>query len=125
MIKGIETKVVNRLRQVTASMNQEGENRVAIIRSESERKAAEKMGRAAAVRPLIVGRALAEVQKNPEVAHALFNLLDVQATLKSPGKVYKESCKGSCNSHCSPITRQIHLINSRPVLSNRGAAPSP
>jgi hypothetical protein len=53
MIKGIETKVVNRLRQVTASMNQEGENRVAIIRSESERKAAEKMGRAAAVRPLI------------------------------------------------------------------------
>ena len=34
----------------------------------------------------VVGRALAEIQREPEVANALFALLDIQATLKSPGK---------------------------------------
>ena len=35
----------------------------------------------------IVGHALAEIQRDPEVATALFALLDIQATLKSPGKI--------------------------------------
>ena len=39
------------------------------------------------MRPQVVGAALAEVQREPEVANALFKLLDIQATLKSPGKV--------------------------------------
>lgn len=87
MIAEIQRKVVNRLRQVTAAMRQAGENEVAIIHSEADRKASQRLGQAQAVRPQVVGRALAEVQRNPEVAAALFALLDLQATLKSPGKI--------------------------------------
>lgn len=87
MILEIERKVVNRLRQVTAAMKQDGENKVALIHSDADKKASQRLGEAQAVRPRIVGEALAEVQKNPEVAAALFRLLDLQSTLKSPGKI--------------------------------------
>ena len=68
-------------------MRQAGENEVAIIHSEADRKASQRLGQAQAVRPQIVGRALAEIRRQPEVADALFKLLDLQATLKSPGKI--------------------------------------
>ena len=87
MIGEIQRKVVNRLRQVTAAMRQAGENEVAIIHSEADKKASQRLGQAQAVRPQVVGGALAEIQRVPEVAAALFALLDIQATLKSPGKV--------------------------------------
>jgi regulator of protease activity HflC (stomatin/prohibitin superfamily) len=87
MIGEIQRKVVNRLRQVTAAMRQAGENEVAIIHSEADKKASQRLGQAQAVRPQVVGAALAEVQKEPAVATALFKLLDIQATLKSPGKI--------------------------------------
>jgi len=87
MIGEIQRKVVNRLRQVTAAMRQAGENEVAIIHSEADKKASQRLGQAQAVRPQVVGAALAEIQRVPEVASALFTLLDIQATLKSPGKV--------------------------------------
>ncbi len=87
MIGEIQRKVVNRLRQVTAAMRQAGENEVAIIHSAADNKASQRLGQAAAVRPHVVGHALAEIQRNPEVATALFTLLDIQATLKSPGKI--------------------------------------
>lgn len=87
MIKEIERKVVNRLRQVTASMRQDGENRVAIIQSNAEKEASFRLGQAQAVRPKIIGHALAQIRENPEVAEVLFDLLDVQATLRSGGKI--------------------------------------
>jgi len=87
MIAQIELKVVNRLRQVTAAMRQNGDNQVALIHSDADKRASEKLGQAQAVRPQVVGAALAEVQKNQPVADALFRLLDIKATLKSPGKV--------------------------------------
>jgi regulator of protease activity HflC (stomatin/prohibitin superfamily) len=87
MIGEIQRKVVNRLRQVTAAMKQAGENEVAIIHSEADKKASQRLGQAQAVRPEIVGRALAEIRRDAEVADALFALLDIQATMKSPGKV--------------------------------------
>ncbi len=87
MINEIQRKVVNRLRQVTAAMKQAGENTVAIIHSEADKQAAQRLGQAQAVRPEIVGRALAEIQREPEVANALFTLLEISATLKSPGKI--------------------------------------
>lgn len=87
MIVEIQRKVVNRLRQVTAAMRQAGENEVAIIHSEADKKASQRLGQSQAVRPHVIGQALAEIQKMPEVANALFSLLDIQATLKSPGKV--------------------------------------
>ena len=86
MIGEIQRKVVNRLRQVTAAMRQAGENEVAIIHSEADKKASQRLGQAQAVRPQVIGQALAEIQREAEVANALFALLDIQATLKSPGK---------------------------------------
>jgi len=87
MIIEIQRKVVNRLRQVTAAMKQAGDNKVAIIKSEADKKASQRIGEAQAVRPRIVGGTLAEIQKNPDVAGVLFQLLDIQATLRSSGKI--------------------------------------
>ena len=86
MKDGIELKVINRLRQVTAGMKQAGENQVAIIRSGADKEASARLGQAAAVRPKVIGAVLAAVGKKPSVAKALFSLLDLNATLKSPGK---------------------------------------
>lgn len=87
MIGEIQRKVVNRLRQVTAAMKQAGDNTVAIIHSEADKQASQRLGQAQAVRPEVVGRALAEIQREPEVAQALFRLLEITATLRSPGKI--------------------------------------
>jgi regulator of protease activity HflC (stomatin/prohibitin superfamily) len=87
MIAEIQRKVVNRLRQVTAAMKQAGENTVAIIHSEADRQAAQRLGQAQAVRPEVVGRTLAELQREPEVARALFRLLEIQASLHGTGKI--------------------------------------
>ena len=87
MIKQIEEKVVNRLRQVTAAIKQDGANQVSIITSTAERQAAIEFAKAAAMRPHIVGEALQEISKDKEVADALFqtietqNIIDSQATI--------------------------------------------
>jgi hypothetical protein len=62
-------------------------NEVALIHSSADMKASQRLGEAQAVRPTIIGQALGEIQRNAEVAEALFALLDLQATLKSPGKI--------------------------------------
>jgi len=87
MIGEIQRKVVNRLRQVTAAMKQAGDNTVAIIHSEADKQASQRLGQAQAVRPEVVGRALAEIQREPDVALALFRLLEITSTLKSSGKI--------------------------------------
>jgi regulator of protease activity HflC (stomatin/prohibitin superfamily) len=87
MIKQIEEKVVNRLRQVTAAIKQAGANQVSIITSTAERQAAIEFAKAAAMRPHIVGEALQEISKDKEVSDALFqtietqNIIDSQATI--------------------------------------------
>lgn len=58
-----------------------------MIRSQAEKEAAQRLGRAQAERPRIVGEALSQIRENPEVADALFNLLDLQTTLRSPGHI--------------------------------------
>ena len=55
MIRQIESKVVNRLRQVTSAIKQDGANQVSIITSTAERKAAVEFAKAAAIRPELVG----------------------------------------------------------------------
>ena len=83
MISQIEQKVVNRLRQVTAAIQQDGNNRVNVIRSGAEREAAGEFAKAAAMRPNIVGAALARIASNPAVSDALFAVLEVQNLLRS------------------------------------------
>ena len=58
MIRQIESKVVNRLRQVTSAIKQDGANQVNIITSTAERAAAVEFAKAAAIRPKIVGETL-------------------------------------------------------------------
>jgi regulator of protease activity HflC (stomatin/prohibitin superfamily) len=78
MISGIESKVVNRLRQVTAAIKQDGVNQVSIIMSTAERQAAVEFGKAAAVRPAIVGKAMADISADADVAEPMFELLETQ-----------------------------------------------
>jgi len=87
MIIEIQRKVVNRLRQVTAAMKQAGENEVALIHSSADMRASQRLGEAQAVRPQVVGKVLAELQRTPEVSECVFKLLDIQATLRSTGKI--------------------------------------
>jgi regulator of protease activity HflC (stomatin/prohibitin superfamily) len=83
MIKQIEAKVVNRLRQVTSAIRQDGVNQVSIITSSAEREAAVEFAKAAQMRPQIVGQALQEVASDPEVEAALFEILETQRMLDS------------------------------------------
>jgi regulator of protease activity HflC (stomatin/prohibitin superfamily) len=85
MTSQIEQKVVNRLRQVTAAIQQDGSNRVNVIRSTAERQAAVEFAKAAATRPQIVGRALGQIAENPMICNALFDVLETQALLTSNG----------------------------------------
>jgi len=83
MIRQIEEKVVNRLRQVTSAIKQDGANQVSIIRSTAERQAAIEFARAAAMRPQIVGAALNEIAKEPDISAALFEVLETQNLLEA------------------------------------------
>jgi regulator of protease activity HflC (stomatin/prohibitin superfamily) len=83
MIQQIESKVVNRLRQVTSAITQDGVNQVSIITSTAERQAAVEFAKAAAIRPQIVGETLHEISQRPTVATALFEVLEAQKTLAS------------------------------------------
>jgi regulator of protease activity HflC (stomatin/prohibitin superfamily) len=87
MIQQIEEKVVNRLRQVTSAIRQDGENRVNIITSTAERRAAVEFAKANAMRPQIVGDALNEIGKDPAVANALFDILETESILESEAKI--------------------------------------
>ncbi len=85
MIHQIESKVVNRLRQVTAAIKQDGANQVSIITSTAERQAAVEFGKAAAVRPAIVGEAMSQISAQADVAEALFEILETQRLLDGKG----------------------------------------
>jgi regulator of protease activity HflC (stomatin/prohibitin superfamily) len=87
MIKQIEEKVVNRLRQVTSAIRQEGANQVSIITSTAERQAAAEFAKAAAMRPRIVGEALNEVAADPEVEAAMFEILEIQKIVDSKARI--------------------------------------
>ena len=87
MIKQIEEKVVNRLRQVTAAIKQSGANQVSIITSTAERQAAIEFAKAAAMRPRIVGEALQEIGRDKDISSALFSILEVQNILSSEAKI--------------------------------------
>jgi len=82
MIQQIEEKVVNRLRQVTSAIRQDGTNQVNLIASTAERQAAVEFAKAAAMRPSIVGNALETIAKDPEVAEIMFEILENQRMLE-------------------------------------------
>ena len=87
MIKQIEEKVVNRLRQVTSAIKQAGANQVSVITSSAEREAAVEFAKAAAIRPATLGKAFAEIARDHEVAQALFEVLETQRILAGSAKI--------------------------------------
>lgn len=87
MIKQIEEKVVNRLRQVTSAILQTGNNQVRVIGSTAEREAAVEFARAAAKRPQIVGAALQKISTDPDVLKAMFEILEIQRLAANEGKL--------------------------------------
>jgi regulator of protease activity HflC (stomatin/prohibitin superfamily) len=87
MIRQIESKVVNRLRQVTSAIKQDGANQVSIITSTAERQAAIEFAKASAIRPEIVGAALQEISREPEVTEAMFEILETQKIISSNSKL--------------------------------------
>jgi regulator of protease activity HflC (stomatin/prohibitin superfamily) len=87
MIRQIEEKVVNRLRQVTSAIRQDGANQVSIITSTAERQAAIAFAQAAALRPRIVGAALQRISQDPAVSSAMFEILELQRLQESGAKV--------------------------------------
>ncbi len=78
MIKQIEEKVVNQLRQVTSAIEQDGLNQVNVITSKAEQQASIEFAKAAAVRPQIVGAALEQISKDPEILNVMFEILEYQ-----------------------------------------------
>ena len=87
MMKQIEEKVVNRLRQVTSAIKQDGANQVSIIASTAERQAAIEFGKAQAMRPQIVGEALKQIAADPEVLQALFEVLEGERVRTGHSKI--------------------------------------
>jgi len=87
MIRQIESKVVNRLRQVTSAIKQDGANQVSIITSTADRKAAIEFAKAAAIRPELVGNALKKICADKETSEAMFTILETQKLLDCKTKL--------------------------------------
>ena len=87
MIKQIEEKVVNRLRQVTSAIKQDGANQVSIITSTAERQAAIEFAKAAAMRPQIVGAALQKISQDADISRALFETLETQNIIEGEAAI--------------------------------------
>lgn len=87
MIRQIEEKVVNRLRQVTSAIKQDGANQVNIITGTADRQAAVEFAKAGAIRPEIVGAALRDISADPEIRDALFRVLETQNLLRGDAEI--------------------------------------
>jgi len=88
MISEIQNKVVNRLRQVTSAIMQEGANQVSVITNTAEKEAAIDFGKASAIRPHIVGDMLNEISKDKDVCEALFELLEINRMSENKTPIY-------------------------------------
>jgi regulator of protease activity HflC (stomatin/prohibitin superfamily) len=87
MIRQIEEKVVNRLRQVTSAIRQAGANQVSVITSSAEREAAIELAKAAVIRPATLRQVFQEVASVPEVGEALFQILETQRIIASGARL--------------------------------------
>jgi len=87
MISQIEEKVVNRLRQVTSAIKQDGANQVSIITSTAERQAAVEFAKAAAMRPQIVGATLQKISQDREIAKAMFEVLETNNIIDGEAEI--------------------------------------
>lgn len=78
MVRQIEGKVVNRLRQVTSAIKQDGLNQVNIIKSKAEQEASVEFAKAQSVHPKIVSATIKKISQDPEVLSTMFDILEYQ-----------------------------------------------
>lgn len=102
MIKQIEEKVVNQLRQVTSAIEQDGLNQVNVIGSKAEQEASIELAKAAAVRPHIVGATLKNISQDTEVLDTMFEILELQRIINGKNDLTLLP-KDSQNSILTPI----------------------
>jgi regulator of protease activity HflC (stomatin/prohibitin superfamily) len=107
MIRQIEEKVVNRLRQVTSAIKQDGANQVSIITSTAERQAAIEFAKAAAMRPRIVGAGLQEIARDAEILHAMFDILEAQKLLEGQAEI-------TLVPHSNDLIRDLAAVEAGP-----------
>lgn len=111
MIKQIEEKVVNRLRQVTSAIKQDGANQVSIITSTADRQAAIEFAKAAAMRPEIVGAALHKISLDPDIANAMFEVLEIEKLTEGNAEVILVPKNGSLVSQLLAGNSNQHAQN--------------
>ncbi len=87
MIRQIEEKVVNRLRQVTSAIKQDGANQVSIITNTAERQAAVEFARAGAIHAQILGRSLQEIARDPEIVQAMFSIMEAENIINGEAEI--------------------------------------
>ena len=122
MIHQIEAKVVNRLRQVTSAILQDGANQVSIISSTAEREAASAFAKAAAMRPQIVGQVLNDIAQEPDIEAAMFEILENQKILENDVRVIMVPEHGALLAESAgPGPRFNQRPRSRPAFRPQGA----
>ena len=104
MIQQIEAKVVNRLRQVTSAIKQDGANQVNIITSTADRQAAIEFAKAGAIRPHIVGEALQDHHPGRRGG---------QRAVRDPGNAENPGRQGPADAD-SPAQRAAERADRRP-----------
>jgi hypothetical protein len=87
MVTQIEGKVVNRLRQVTSAIMQDGLNQVNIIKSKAEQEASVEFARASSMRPKIVSETIQKISKDPEVLSTMFDILEYQRIIEGENQL--------------------------------------
>jgi hypothetical protein len=116
MIRQIEAKVVNRLRQVTSAIKQDGANQVNIITSTAERQAAVEFAKAQAIRPQIVGTALHQIAEDSQVAEALYEILEIQGITEGQAALTLIPTK-------SELLRELLATSGTQSTANEGLLP--
>jgi RecB family endonuclease NucS len=72
---------------VTSAIRQDGTNQVSIITSTAEKQAAIELAKAAAMRPRIVGAGLQAIAREPDIARAMFDILEAQKLLEGEADI--------------------------------------
>jgi regulator of protease activity HflC (stomatin/prohibitin superfamily) len=133
MIRQIEQKVVNRLRQVTSAIRQAGANQVSVIRSAAEKEAATEFARAAAMRPYLMNLMLREISSDAEVLDAIFDTLEVDRIVKGnaeiqvlpPGSLFAQllaSEQGAAKPVAPPERPAAAVVRQPPAIPPAGVA---
>jgi len=123
MIRQIEEKVVNRLRQVTSAIRQAGANQVSVITSSAEREAAVELAKAAVIRPATLRKMFQEVAGVPPVGEALFQILETQRIVNSSARLMLLPAGPHARALSTLLATEAASAGVKAAAAGRGASP--